>query len=140
MSNFKNMLEEIFIENGKSFQELVNNGIIKNRSFYGYVDNTPFLPKIIEIANALEVSLDYLTGRETINKFKKYKTHQNNIFQNIEKVRKIHNISQSTLSKEISINRANFTHWKNGKLPKLDTLIALANYFNCSIDIFLDME
>lgn len=77
MLNFKNILSEILDEKNKSFADLEENNIISERTFYQYKDYTPYLPTVIKIANYLEVSLDYLTGRTSENNFnpiKKLKT------------------------------------------------------------------
>ena len=63
MSNFKSLLEDILLEQNKSFADLEKAGIIYERAFYQYKDYTPYLTTILSIANYLEVSLDYLAGR-----------------------------------------------------------------------------
>ena len=44
------------------------------------------------------------------------------------------------LAKDICIGRSNFSYWKNGKLPKFETLIMFAKYLECYIDDFMDFE
>lgn len=47
-------------------------------------------------------------------------------------------ITAKQLSKELHINKNSFTYWKkNGNIPKGNSLQALADYFNCSIDFLL---
>lgn len=50
------------------------------------------------------------------------------------------NISQNKFAKDLKIGRANFTYWKHGKLPKLESLILIADYLNINIDDLLDFE
>lgn len=140
MSNFKNLLNDVLIEKHKSFKDLEDAGIISKRTFYHYKNYTPYLPTIIDIANYLKVSIDYLFNRTTSNNFKRYKKEQNTFYNKLMHVIKIANSSQSDVARNIKIGRPNFTYWKNGSLPKLTTLIDLANYFNCSIDDFLELE
>lgn len=140
MSNFKELLLDALNEQQKSFEDLENAGIICKRSFYQYKDFTPFLPKVLEIANFLEISLDYLSDRTTDNQFKKYKIPQTNFLDNLNKQLKIASSSKLKLSKDLNIGRANFTYWKHGSMPKFSTLIDLANYLNCSIDELLEHE
>jgi len=140
MSNFLDLLKDVLLETGKSFKDLEEAGILHSRTFYQYKDNTPNLLTIIKIANFLNVSLDYLTGRSSVNDFSQYKEEQKNCYENILSILRENNISQSQLSRDTKIGRPNFTYWKQGRLPKLNTLILLANYLSCSIDEFLDLE
>ena len=41
------------------------------------------------------------------------------------------------VAKELKIASGTVTQWKNGSVPNGETLIKLANYFNCSVDYLL---
>ena len=41
---------------------------------------------------------------------------------------------------ELNVSRATVNYWKNGNVPKQDTLIKIANYFNVSVDYLLGNE
>lgn len=140
MLNFKSILSEILEERDKTFADLEENNIISERTFYQYKNYTPYLTTVIKIANYLNVSLDYMSGKTSENHFKPYKETQIGFYDKLIKLLSAYNISQSKLAREINISRPNFHYWKNGKLPKFDTLIALATYLNCSIDDLLDTE
>lgn len=139
MSNFKNLLSSVLTEQNKSFAELEKEGIICERSFYQYKDYTPVLPTIIRIANYLKVSLDYLSGRKPENNFKNYKDEPN-YYANLTELLKTFGISHYKFCADLHIGKPNFTYWKKGTLPKLRTLVAIADYLNCSIDDLLDTE
>ncbi len=138
--NFYAMVKDVLIEQDKSFEDLENAQIIPRRSFYQFKACTPYLSAVIKIANFLQVSLDYLTGRSTKNVYKKYCEDQCGFYNKLTSFLSSSNISQSKLSRDLSISRPNFTYWKQGTLPKLETLITLSNYLNCSIDDLLDVE
>ncbi len=140
MSNFRDMLNEVLFEKEKSFKDLENANILGKKTFYGFKDFSPLLPTVIKICNYLEVSLDYLAGRTNENNFKRYRVSQTNFYNNLTNIIKTYKISQNKLSKEVPFSQCNFTYWKQGSLPKFSTLIRLADYFNCSIDDFLDLE
>ncbi|MCM1534149.1 MAG: helix-turn-helix transcriptional regulator [Corallococcus sp.] len=140
MLNFKTLLNNVLVEQNKTFAELENCGVIGRRAFYQYKNYVPHLSTVIKIANHLQVSLDYLTGRTNDNGFRTYKTEQTNFYYKLIGILKSDDISQSEMSREIPVSRPNFTYWKQGKLPKLETLVAIANYLNCSIDDLLDLE
>ncbi|MGM9936452.1 MAG: helix-turn-helix domain-containing protein, partial [Candidatus Ornithomonoglobus sp.] len=44
------------------------------------------------------------------------------------------------LAKELGISSGSITKWKNGGIPNGETLIKIADYFNCSIDYLLGRE
>ncbi len=140
MSNFVELLLEVLEDNDKTFKDLENDGIISKRSFYQYKTFTPFLPKILEIANYLEVSLDYFANRTDKNNFKKYNINQPNFFNKLKKMLKSLEISQLQLAKDLKIGRPNFSYWNKGSLPKFTTLIEIANYLNCNIDDLLEHQ
>ncbi|MBQ7798022.1 MAG: helix-turn-helix transcriptional regulator [Clostridia bacterium] len=140
MSNFKELLLDVLNEQHKTFEDLENAGIIAKRVFYQYKNFTPFLPKVLEIANFLKISLDYLADRTTDNIFKKYKIPQTNFLDNLNRQLKIASTSKLKLSKDLHLGRANFTYWKNGSMPKFTTLIEIANYLSCTIDELLEHE
>lgn len=41
------------------------------------------------------------------------------------------------VAKILGISNATCTQWKNGAIPKGDTLVKIANFFDCSIDYLL---
>jgi transcriptional regulator with XRE-family HTH domain len=43
----------------------------------------------------------------------------------------------NTIAKEIGISSATCTKWKNGAIPNGETLLKLAERFNCSVDYLL---
>ena len=47
------------------------------------------------------------------------------------------NLSQGKLEKELNLGNGSISKWKNGKLPKAETIILLSNYFNVSSDYLL---
>ena len=60
------------------------------------------------------------------------------MFHRIRDLREDHDLKQQDLAKILNINQRTYSHYENGtrKIP-LDLLIALADYYNCSIDYLL---
>lgn len=59
----------------------------------------------------------------------------NNFSKNLKVLRKINNISQSQLAKELKISQAAIGLWENGhREPSLSHLIAIANYFDKTLE------
>lgn len=46
-------------------------------------------------------------------------------------------ITVFALIREMGMSKANGTYWKNGKIPKFDTLKKVADYFNVTTDFLL---
>lgn len=57
----------------------------------------------------------------------------------IRDLREDHDLTQSDLALILNISQRAYSHYENGtrKIP-FDILIALANYYNCSIDYLLN--
>lgn len=58
--------------------------------------------------------------------------------KNIRDLREDHDLKQEDLAKILHISQRTYSHYENGtrKLP-LDVLIALADYYDCSVDYLL---
>lgn len=55
--------------------------------------------------------------------------------ENLYKIMKDRNITQSQLAKDNNISTGNISDWKMGRSnPKTETLIKIADYLNVSID------
>ena len=139
MSDFFENLVEMLKEKNMSVKELEEKCILTKNTFYDYKEFLPSLKNAINLANFLEVSLDYLLGNTDKNNFKRYKTEQN-IYPKLTALMKVNNITQTNLCKELQISRTNFSRWKNGITPKFSTLIRLAEILGCDINQFLDFE
>lgn len=56
----------------------------------------------------------------------------------LKAIRKKRNFSQLKVAMDLSISRESLSYYENGKRsPDVDTLIALSNYFNVSIDYLI---
>ena len=58
-------------------------------------------------------------------------------FDNLKSLCKINNIKITPLLEKLNISKGAIARWRNGVLPNGETLIKIANYFNCSIDYLL---
>ncbi len=47
-------------------------------------------------------------------------------------------IKPNTVCKELGFSNATATHWKNGKIPKIDKLQLIADYFGVTADYLLN--
>lgn len=105
----------------------------------------PTLHNLIKIANYLNCSIDYLLD-QTDNKVSEqmgsieYNSAQTNDTMFWERFFNLcmkHNTKPLPTVKALSIAAGNITKWKNGTIPNGETLIKIADYFDCSVDYLL---
>lgn len=58
--------------------------------------------------------------------------------ENLKEIREKKNITQTKLSVELEVSQELISHYETGKSkPNIETLIKLADYFNCSTDYLI---
>lgn len=69
------------------------------------------------------------------------KIFQNGDFMRLKELREERNLTQNEIAKAINVSQTNIGRWEKGlNEPTATGLIALAKYFNCSIDFLLECE
>ncbi len=139
MSNYYELILDAINEAGKSIKDLEKSGILGKNTFYIFKNSAPSLNTMLEIANFLNMNVDYILNRDDYNNFKKYSLPQTKFYLNL-KTMLGENLSQVKVCKDLGISRTNFSRWKNGTNPTMSKLISLANYLNCNIDDLLSHE
>lgn len=62
-------------------------------------------------------------------------------YERLTKLCSDNNISLTTLvQRELKMSVSNVTKWKEGKVPKIDTVMKIATYFNVSTDYLIGKE
>ena len=140
MSNFRDLLIDILNEKGVSIKDLENQNIVSENLIYKYSHIDPSLKTIINLANFLQVTIDYILNFTNENNFKPYKKDQYNFYKKLKLLMKENNISAEQVARDLKISNSNFGRWRNGTLPSLSKIIDISNYLNCSIDELLDKE
>ena len=140
MINYYELILDVMAEKGKTIKDLEENKIIGKNSFYIFSKTAPSLKTLIKISNFLKTSIDYILNRTTENNFIKYSNNQETFFNNLIKLLKSLNISQSKMATELGLSRTNFSRWKNGTEPSLSKLVLIANYLKCNIDDLLELQ
>jgi len=139
---FYERLKDIMFEKNISVDFLANELSVDISSIYKWLRNTelPSMNNLIKIADYFSCSIDYLLGRSSISISVKYKKCPPfNI--HIQTFIKKQNITEYRICKDTKISRANFYTWKTAKhIPLPDSLIRLADYFDCSIDYLIGRE
>ncbi len=140
MTDFITLVKEVLEEKGMSTQNLFDDGVISENTFYKYKHRYPNLTTSLKIANYLCVSVDYLFGLSDENKFKPYSLEQKNLYNNIVSLIENSKISQRKFSKDLNYSRVNLLRWKKGTSPNVQSLIEISKYFSIPIDDLLDKE
>lgn len=137
MNSFQESLNDLLKETGISRLKLAQTINISSTTINGYF-NKDYYPQIeiaIKIAKFFDCSLDYLFGisssRELVNKNTK------SFFENFNFLLKQSNKSIAKTLKELQMSEYNYYRWKSGDFPKTVNIIAIANYFDVSIDYLI---
>jgi transcriptional regulator with XRE-family HTH domain len=101
---------------------------------------TPSTPNAIRIANYFNCSLDYLVGlSEDISL--SFNVECNPFAICFQELLKKHNCTRYRLKKNTVLAKQSVDDWYNGvRVPTIDNLIVLAEYFNCSIDCIIGRD
>ena len=138
MNDFQERLQELLIENELSRLQLSK--IIKthHETINGYFNDNLY-PKIsiaVKIADCFGCSLDYLLGLT-----EKYKNNEKNdlsFIATLKKLLKEKGMSSEKLMKDLNMSDANYYRWQRGSnIPSMTSVIAIAKYFDVSLDYLL---
>lgn len=94
---------------------------------------------LLKLAQYFNCSIDFICGRT--NNSGRYINHTEFLFPTmLKKLISNKNNSLENIANDIKISRLTFYEWLNGSLPLSSSLIALADYFDCTIDYLLGLE
>ncbi len=138
MSNFSERLVSLMKEDGLNSETLaakigVSSSMIRRWSKYDY---NASLSGLVCLANYFECSIDYLVGRSD--------DYGTATFKQIppfgEQIKMILEETHATIydiCKHTTFDWQTFNSWYKGSVPKLNSLVQLADYFNISIDMLV---
>jgi len=109
---------------------------ISSVTYYRYENNKrePSMSILMALADYFDVSIDYLVGRSD-NPNKSPSEDVDTFLARLRALRKSQNITQEDISKILNIGMTSYYHYEHGRRePSMSTLIALADYFDVSID------
>lgn len=134
---FANTLEDLLEERDITLRMLSKEIGVPFQMLYDY-KNIGYFPSIRvadKIVKYFNCSLNYLLGIDNYRDNKCYNDINLSLFYDryIELLQK-NNVSHYHLYKTIGLNNSSVTKWKNGAIPKVESLIKIANYFKVSID------
>lgn len=137
MVDFIKLVENILEEQGKTKQDLFENNVVSENTFYKYRQRYPSIKTVVKIANYLNVSLDYLFEFSSENHFIEYNVDNLNFYNNLTSMIDSNKISYRKFCKDLGYAKDNILRWKSGIQPTILRVLEIANYFGCSIDDLL---
>lgn len=134
MIDFIKLVENILEEQGKTKQDLFDNNVVSENTFFKYRQRYPSLKTVIKISNYLNVSLDYLFEFSNENNFKEYDINNLKFYDNLISFINNKKISARKFCKDLGYAKDNIIRWKNGTHPTILRMLEITEYFGCSID------
>ena len=134
MIDFIKLVENILEEQGKTKQDLFDNNVVSENTFFKYRQRYPSLKTVIKISNYLNVSLDYLFEFSNKNHFKEYDIDNLKFYENLISFINNKKISARKFCKDLGYAKDNILRWKNGIQPTIQRLLEMTDYFGCSLD------
>lgn len=94
---------------------------------------SPSLASLVKLADFFGCSLDYMVGRSDFTEYVPA-VKQETFPERIELLLKKHSLTVYKFSKSCCINFNSYYGWMQNAIPKVFTLITIAEYFNVSLD------
>ena len=138
MYKFADTLKELIFESGKSLRTIESESGIPSSQLSRYLKTTiPKLEISLKLANYFNCSLDYLFGlSDTKGKFyAKY-----DITKFVPRYLKLLEDNGTThwkFSHENNFSESCIRQWKNGQIPKMETIVIIAENIGASIDYLI---
>ncbi len=115
---------------------------VDNSTVSGWETEKDIIPleRLIQYANELEYSLDYLYGLTDENNFKHIKVDKKMIGENLKNLRRINKMTQTEVVNKIGSGQPAYSHYERGRtLPSTIVLFGLTQIyepFSIDKDIF----
>ncbi len=138
MVDFLTLIKNVLEEKNITCEKLFADNVVSKDTFYKYRQRYPSLHTLINLANYLHISMDYLFEITDKNNFKPYSKNQVSFYTKLKKLLNVNKISNRKFCNDLHYSKDNLLRWKNGTEPTVRRLIEIAKYFNCSIDDLLD--
>lgn len=138
---FAENLFELLFDNSLSIKQFAEKLNLNLSKLYKYLrkENLPKFRTIIKIADYFECSIDYLLG---ITPYTDYKLNYTPPFSiAFAQILNEYGITRYQLNKHTKIANSRIDDWYHGRrLPSLENIIKLSQYFDCSLDTLLARE
>lgn len=141
MGNFLSFLGELMEDTRMNIPDLAeklncDEAAIRRWTYKLYFPDSKTLIKVSETFN---ISADYMFGFSDFKEFHKNKSSLT-FYQRYLKLKTSYKekLSDYTIAKNCKLRQSTITKWKNGNtIPETETLLNLAEFFDCSMDYLL---
>lgn len=135
MNKFQETLQDLLNENNLSRLALAKELHIGASTINGYFncDYYPTIEIAIKMSTYFSCSIHYLLGL-TEDRTNYGKCTNKNFFDIFDELLKNNHLSIAKALKDLGMSEYNYYRWKNGKFPKTNNLIIIANYFDVTVD------
>ena len=141
MEDFSEILKELISETKMSLRQLMLESGVTAMQYSRYLkDSIPTIDVVLKIAKFFNCSIDYLFGLDDKRNSNGYKTYNYDISKFLPRylnLLKNSNLTHYKFSKNQPFNESIIRHWKAGKVPRLDIIYIIANYFDSSMDYLI---
>jgi len=139
--NFSEMLKELISEKNLTFKQFAIDIGVSESTVFRWIKNPLQInrPNLIKIADYFECLIEYILGRSK-NDIQIVPKSCPHFTDRVRMIMKEQNISTYTLEKTSKFKCSYFTQWNKGNEPALQTLLELADFFNCTIDYLVGRE
>ena len=142
MRNIVKRIFELIEEENNGYQNIVEQLNLSDVSIIYTWKREEYLPStenFIKLSEYYNCSLDYLLCRT--DDFGRSATKQvSKFYDRVEELIKKNKYKKYILEEDKICSSNNLFKWKNGAMPKIETVIKLADYFNVTIDYLLGRE
>jgi len=141
LSSFTDSLTELMQEKGLTHISLGNIIGVANPTIHGWKTgkHSINLSNALKLADYFQCSLEFLMGRTEIRL--NYITQKcPPFYERLLAVMKRFGKSQYRINKDTSFSYGSFSQCKKGSDPNIETLIILADYFDCTLDYLVGRE
>lgn len=138
-SIFAERLAELMFDNKKTAEDLSKAVGVNLSLIYKYLKKryVPSMPNVIKIADYFNCSIDFLVGL-TDEASKVFCSEHKPFAICFQELLKKHNCTRYRLKKDTVLAKQSVDDWYNGvRVPSVDNLSVLAEYFCCSIDYII---
>ena len=138
-ANFKDALQELLFQSGlNAYQFSLQAGIPEANIYYWLADQyLPSVEYIVIIADYLNCSIEYLFGLTDDKCFIKAK-HPSDFISRFTSLLKEKKCTKYCVAKNCGVGRSAISKWFHmQKMPKIETLVKLSEFFGCSIDYLI---
>ncbi len=137
MTEFTRILKELLDEQNTTIRSLSPQIGIPYQELYTYV-NDDYFPSIYnaeKLANYFDCSFDYLFGLSDTFKTSEFKEVDiSKFYPRYLELLQENKISHHHLYKTLGLSKSGLSKWRNGSVPKIESLLKIAKFFGTHID------